>query len=76
MLTYHGIRITIADEDMPIQEFYDDLEIATKRQQDLIEYYQTVRQNKINWLIQFSGLMLEQASEAVKLPEVKIEQVD
>lgn len=76
MLTYHGIRITIADEDMPIQEFYDDLEIATKRQQDLIEYYQTVRQNKINWLIQFSGLTLEQALEAVKLPEVKIEQVD
>lgn len=76
MLTYHGIRITIADEDMPIQEFYDDFEIATKRQQDLIEYYQTVRQNKINWLIQFSGLTLEQASEAVKLPEVKIEQVD
>lgn len=76
MLTYHGIRITIADEDMPIQEFYDDLEIATKRQQDLIDYFQAVRQNKINWLIQFSGLMLEQASEAVKLPEVKIEQVD
>lgn len=75
MLIYHGIRITIEDEDLPIQEFYDDLEIATRRQQDLIEYFDGVRQNKINWLMQFGGLTQEQASEAVKRPEVKIEQI-
>lgn len=75
MLIYHGIRITIEDEDLPIQEFYDDPEVAAKRQQELTEFYDGVRQNKINWLMQFGGLTLEQASEAVKRPEVKIEQV-
>lgn len=75
MLIYHGIRITIEDEDLPIQEFYDDLEIATRRAEELTEFYDGVRQNKINWLMQFGGLTQEQASEAVKRPEVKIEQV-
>ena len=75
MLIYHGIRVIVEDEDLPIQEFYDDLEVATRRQQDLVDYYDGVRQNKINWLVQFGGLTLEQASEAVKRPKVKIEQI-
>lgn len=75
MSVYHGIRITIKDEDLPIQEFYDDLEIATRRAEELVEYFDITRQNKINWLMQFGGLTQEQASEKVKRPEVKIEQV-
>lgn len=75
MLIYHGIRITIEDEDLPIQEFYDDLEIATRRAEELVDYFDITRQNKINWLMQFGGLTQEQASEKVKRPEVKIEQV-
>lgn len=73
MSIYHGIRITVEDKNLPIQEFYDDLEVATRRQQDLIEHYEGVRQNNINWLMQFQGLTQEQASQAVERTEVKIE---
>lgn len=73
MSIYHGIRITVEDKNLPIQEFYDDLEVATRRQQDLIEHYEGVRQNNINWLMQFQGLTQEQASQVVQKTEVKIE---
>ena len=73
MSIYHGIRITVEDKNLPIQEFYDDLEVATKRQQDLIEHYEAVRQNNMNWLMQFQGLTQEQASQAVERTVVEIE---
>ena len=73
MSIYHGIRITVEDKNLPIQEFYDDLEVAMKRRQDLIEHYEGVRQNNINWLMQFQGLTQEQASQAVQKTEVEIE---
>lgn len=75
MSIYHGIRITVEDKNLPIQEFYDDLEVATRRQQDLIEHYEDVRQNNINWLMQFQGLTEEQASQAVQKTIVEIEVV-
>ena len=75
MSIYHGIRITVEDKNLPIQEFYDDLEVATKRQQDLIEHYEAVRQNNMNWLMQFQGLTQEQASQAVQRTVVQIEVV-
>ena len=75
MSIYHGIRITVEDKNLPIQEFYDDLEVAKARQKDLIEHYEGVRQNNINWLMQFQGLTQEQASEAVGRTEVVIEVV-
>ena len=75
MSIYHGIRITVEDKNLPIQEFYDDLEVAKARQQDLIEHYEGVRQNNINWLMQFQGLTQEQASQAVERTEVVIEQI-
>lgn len=75
MSIYHGIRITVKDENFPIQEYYDDFEIATRRQQDLIEYYEGVRQNNINWLMQFQGLTKDQAEQAVEKTKVKIEQI-
>lgn len=75
MSIYHGIRIIVEDKNLPIQEFYDDLEVATRRQQDLIEHYEGVRQNNINWLMQFQGLTQEQASQAVERTEVVIEQI-
>lgn len=75
MSIYHGIRITVEDKNLPIQEFYDDLEVAKARQQDLIEHYEAVRQNNINWLMQFQGLTQEQASQAVGRTEVQIEQI-
>lgn len=75
MSIYHGIRITVEDKNLPIQEFYDDLEVAIARQKDLIEHYEGVRQNNINWLMQFQGLTQEQASQAVGITEVKIEQI-
>lgn len=73
MSIYHGIRITVEDKNLPIQEFYDDLEVAKARQQDLIEHYEGVRRNNINWLMQFQGLTQEQASQAVQKIEVVIE---
>ena len=73
MSIYHGIRITVEDKNLPIQEFYDDLEVAKARQQDLIEHYEAVRQNNINWLMQFQGLTQEQASQAVQKTVVEIE---
>lgn len=73
MSIYHGIRITVEDKNLPIQEFYDDLEVAKARQEQLIEYYEGVRQNNINWLMQFQGLTQEQASQAVQKTEVVIE---
>ena len=73
MSIYHGIRITVEDKNLPIQEFYDDLEVAKARRQDLIEHYEDVRQNNINWLMQFQGLTQEQASQAVQKTEVEIE---
>lgn len=73
MSIYHGIRITVEDKNLPIQEFYDDLEVATRRQQDLIEHYEGVRRNNMNWLMQFQGLTEEQASQAVQKTEVEIE---
>ena len=73
MSIYHGIRITVEDKNLPIQEFYDDLEVAKVRQQDLIEHYEAVRQNNINWLMQFQGLTQEQASQAVERTVVQIE---
>ena len=73
MSIYHGIRITVEDKNLPIQEFYDDLEVAKARRQDLIEHYEGVRQNNINWLMQFQGLTQEQASQAVQKTEVEIE---
>lgn len=73
MSIYHGIRITVEDKNLPIQEFYDDLEVAKARQQDLIEHYEGVRQNNINWLMQFQGLTQEQAEQAVQKTEVEIE---
>ena len=73
MSIYHGIRITVEDKNLPIQEFYDDLEVATRRQKDLIEHYEAVRQNNINWLMQFQGLTQEQASQAVGITVVQIE---
>lgn len=75
MSIYHGIRITVEDKNLPIQEFYDDLEVARKRQKDLIEHYEGVRQNNINWLMQFQGLTQEQASQAVQKTIVEIEVV-
>lgn len=75
MSIYHGIRITVEDKNLPIQEFYDDLEVATRRQQDLIEHYEGVRQNNINWLMQFQGLTQEQASQAVERTVVQIEAI-
>ena len=75
MLIYHGIRITVEDKNLPIQEFYDDLEVAKARQQDLIEHYEGVRQNNINWLMQFQGLTQEQASQAVERTVEEIEQI-
>lgn len=73
MSIYHGIRITVEDKNLPIQEFYDDLEVAKARQQDLIEHYEAVRQNNMNWLMQFQGLTQEQASQAVQKTIVEIE---
>lgn len=75
MSIYHGIRITVEDKNLPIQEYYDDLEVAKARQKDLIEYYEGARQNNINWLMQFQGLTQEQASQVVGIIEVVIEQV-
>ena len=75
MSIYHGIRITVEDKNLPIQEFYDDLEVAKARQQDLIEHYEGVRQNNINWLMQFQGLTQEQAEQAVERTIVEIEAV-
>ena len=75
MSIYHGIRITVEDKNLPIQEFYDDLEVAKARQQDLIEHYESVRQNNMNWLMQFQGLTQEQASQAVERTIVEIEVV-
>ena len=75
MSIYHGIRITVEDKNLPIQEFYDDLEVATRRQKDLIEHYEAVRQNNMNWLMQFQGLTQEQASQAVQKTIVEIEVV-
>ena len=75
MSIYQGIRIIVEDKNLPIQEFYDDLEVAKARQQDLIEHYEAVRQNNINWLMQFQGLTQEQASEAVERTVVQIEMV-
>ena len=73
MSIYHGIRITVEDKNLPIQEFYDDLEVAKARQEQLIEHYEGVRQNNINWLMQFQGLTQEQASQAVQKTTVEIE---
>ena len=73
MSIYHSIRITVEDKNLPIQEFYDDLEVAKARQQDLIEHYEGVRQNNMNWLMQFQGLTQEQASQAVERTIVEIE---
>ena len=73
MSVYHGIRITVEDKNLPIQEFYDDLEVAKARQEQLIEHYQAVYQNNINWLMQFQGLTQEQASQAVERTIVEIE---
>lgn len=75
MSIYHGIRITVEDKNLPIQEFYDDLEVAKARQQDLIEHYEAVRQNNMNWLMQFQGLTQEQAEQAVQKTVVEIEQI-
>lgn len=75
MSIYHGIRITVEDKNLPIQEFYDDLEVATRRQQDLIEHYEGVRRNNINWLMQFQGLTQEQALQAVQKTIIEIEVV-
>ena len=75
MSVYHGIRITVEDKNLPIQEFYDDLEVAKARQEQLIEHYQAVYQNNINWLMQFQGLTQEQASQAVEKTIVEIEMV-
>ena len=75
MSIYHGIRITVEDKNLPIQEFYDDLEVAKARQEQLIEHYEGVKQNNINWLMQFQGLTEEQASEAVQKTIVVIEMV-
>ena len=76
MSIYHGIRITVEDKNLPIQEFYDDLEVAKARQKDLIEHYQAVYQNNINWLMQFQGLTEEQASQAVERTVVEIEIIE
>lgn len=73
MSIYHGIRITVEDKNLPIQEFYDDLEVAIARQKDLIEHYEAVRQNNMNWLMQFQGLTQEQAEQAVQKTVVEIE---
>ena len=73
MSVYHGIRITVEDKNLPIQEFYDDLEVAKARQKDLIEHYEDVRRNNMNWLMQFQGLTQEQASQAVERTVVEIE---
>lgn len=75
MSIYHGIRITVEDKNLPIQEFYDDLEVAIARQKDLIEHYEGVRRNNINWLMQFQGLTQEQAEQAVERTVVQIEVV-
>ena len=73
MSIYYGIRIIVEDKNLPSQEFYDDLEVAKARQKDLIEHYQAVYQNNINWLMQFQGLTQEQASQAVERTVVEIE---
>ena len=73
MSIYHGIRIIVEDKNLPIQEFYDDLEVAKARQKDLIEHYEAVRENNMNWLMQFQGLTQEQAEQAVQKTVVEIE---
>ena len=73
MSIYHCIRITVEDKNLPIQEFYDDLEVAKARQEQLIEHYEGVRRNNMNWLMQFQGLTQEQASQAVERTVVEIE---
>ena len=74
MIVY-GIRVIIEDENFPIVEYYDNPAAAEQRKEELIQLYEQIRQNNINWLVQFQGLTREQAEQAVEKTEVKIEPV-
>ena len=74
MIVY-GIRVIVEDENLPIVEYYDQLEDANRRKDELIVLYEQNRQNNINWLVQFQGHTREQAEQAVERTEVKIEPV-
>ena len=74
MIVY-GIRIIVEDENFPIVEYYDDPAAAEKRKEELIVLHEQIRQNNINWLVQFQGLTREQAEQEVEKTEVKIEPV-
>lgn len=74
MIVY-GIRVIVEDENYPIVEYYDKVEDAEQRKEELIVLYEQIRQNNINWLVQFQGLAREQAEQAVERTEVKIEPV-
>lgn len=71
----YGIRVSVKDENFPIEEYYDDLDFAEKRKEQLIVAYEQMRQNNINWLMQFQGLTRDQAEQAVEKTEVAIEMV-
>lgn len=74
MIVY-GIRIIVEDENFPMVEYYDKVEDAEQRKEELIILYEQIRQNNINWLVQFQGLTREQAEQEVEKTEVKIEPV-
>lgn len=74
MIVY-GIRVVVEDENFPMVEYYDQLPDAEQRKEELIILYEQIRQNNINWLVQFQGLTREQAEQAVERTEVKIEPV-
>lgn len=74
MIVY-GIRVIVEDENYPIVEYYDNPDEAEQRKDELIVLYEQIRQNNINWLVQFQGLTREQAEQAVERTEVKIEPV-
>lgn len=74
MIVY-GIRVIVEDENFPMVEYYDKVEDAEQRKEELIILYEQIRQNNINWLVQFQGLTREQAEQAVERTEVKIEPV-
>lgn len=74
-MVIYGIRIIAEDENFPIVEYYDELAAAEQRKEELITLYEQIRQNNINWIMQFQGLTREDAERMVERTEVKIEAV-
>lgn len=74
-MVIYGIRIVAEDENFPIVEYYDELAAAEQRKEELITLYEQIRQNNINWIMQFQGLAREDAERMVERTEVKIEAV-